>query len=469
MLITFLVMLGLFLIVGISSVRKSTGKSQDYYVASRTVAPWLTGLSAMATNNSGYMFIGVIGFTYATGLAAIWLMVGWILGDFLASLFIHKKLRAVSGKINEVTFGGLLSRWQGTDFKIYRKVAALITILFLGAYAAAQLKAGGKALHVLFGWDLSTGAIIGAIVVAAYCLAGGIRASIWTDAAQSVVMVLSMLILLVTAVYGLGGWGATWQALGNIPGFLSAYPEGSLISPAWVGLPLFIIGWLFAGVSVIGQPHIMIRFMALENVNDLTRARVYYYGWFTTFYALATGVGLLSRLYLPGGEGFDAELALPMMALELLPPALVGVILAGIFAATMSTADSLVLSCSAALTHDLTPNKIENVLWIKFATFLVTALALAISLGDNQSVFRLVIMAWSVLASAFAPLLIIYASKRPVSELQALAMTTVGVAVNLIWIQAGYNAYIYEGMPGILAGLATWPVARKLLPAPTPA
>jgi Na+/proline symporter len=336
---------------------------------------------------------------------------------------------------------------------------AVFSVIFRGAYAAAQLSAGGKALNALFDWPIETGAVLGAAIVVAYCLAGGIRASIWTDAAQSAVMLGSMALLFVTAVSGLGGPGATWRQLSAIPGYTDWFPP-DLLFPGVSGVMLFVVGWMFAGFSVVGQPHVMVRFMALDKPTNMTRARLYYYGFFTVFYFLANGVGLLSRLYLPELSTLDPELALPTMAMDLLPPVAVGMILAGIFAATMSTADSLVLSCSAALTHDLLPRAFESKWAIKGATFAVAVLALVMALSGNQSVFSLVILAWSVLASAFAPLLVVYALGARPSERVAVTMVVAGIVTALTWRQSGLQDDVYEGMPGILAGLLAYAVAR---------
>ena len=202
-----------------------------------------------------------------------------------------------------------------------------------------------------------------------------------------------------------------------IPGFLNLFPT-DLLFPGALGIVLFVLGWMFAGLSVIGQPHIMIRFMALEKPSDMGAARAWYYSYFTLFYALATGVGLLSRLYLPDLANLDPELALPTMSVELLPPLLVGVMLAGVFAATMSTADSLVLACSAAITHDLTPQKLEQPWMMKAATAGVTVLALIFALSGSRSVFSLVILAWSTLACAFGPLIALLALRRRLPQIR---------------------------------------------------
>ncbi len=452
MVLSFLAFLGLFVAIGISSMIKSRGTKQDYYLASSSVSPALVGLSAVATNNSGYMFIGVIGYTYATGLASIWLMLGWILGDFLASTFVHSRLRKATGKTLEVSYAGVLSNWQGSQFVRLQRLIALISLTFLIAYASAQLVAGSKALHVLFGWPSAAGAVMGAVMVALYCVAGGIRASIWTDVAQSIVMIVAMGVLLLVAVDSLGGVSGAIDRMREVEGFLDWFPQ-DLVLPGLAGGLIFAISWMFAGFSVIGQPHIMVRFMALSDSGRMRQARLWYYLWFIAFYAMATGVGMLSRIYLADTASFDAELALPTMALELLSPTLVGLLLAGIFAATMSTADSLVLSCSAAVTHDLLPHNIENTVLLKMVTILVTLGALVWALVNSQTVFSLVIMAWSGLASAFAPLLIVLCLGGRPGENASITAILIGLATALFWRYLGWQGAVYEGMAGMISGL----------------
>jgi sodium/proline symporter len=449
---SFLLILAAFVGIGLASAIKAKKSRTDYYLAGRAVPPWLCGLSAVATNNSGYMFIGVIGFTYATGLSATWLMVGWILGDFAGSLFIHRKLRASTARTDEASFASVVARWHGEEFRVWRTIAAVVMVAFLGAYAAAQISAGGKALQGVLGWEPALGSIVVAAMILAYSVAGGIRASIWTDAAQSIVMLGAMALLFTVALQGQGGLVATVDKLAGVPGYLDLFPD-TLLFPGALGMVLFVLGWMFAGFSVVGQPHVMVRFMALDEAANMRRARIWYYSFFTAFYALATGVGMLSRLYLPELSGLDPELALPTMALELLPPVLVGVILAGIFAATMSTADSLVLSCSAAITHDLLPKRMDDTWQAKTATAVVTLLALAIAMSETRSVFQLVILSWSTLASAFAPLLTIYAIGRRISEAGAIASMAGGVAAALVWRAAELHTMVYEGLPGIVLGL----------------
>jgi sodium/proline symporter len=212
---------------------------------------------------------------------------------------------------------------------------------------------------------------------------------------------------------------------------------------------------------VIGQPHIMVRFMALDNVKHLSRARVYYYLWFIGFYFLANGVGLVSRLLTPE-SGFDAELALPTLARDLLPPLAAGLVLAGLFAATVSTADSLILSCSAALSRDLPPERWQSFTLTRYSTLLVIGLALLIALYGPSSVFDLVIVAWAVLAAALGPLLVVYALGGRPSQPVAIAMVLIGLATIYVWRGVGLSASVYEVMPAMLAGGLIYGVATLL-------
>jgi SSS family transporter len=459
--ISFLVFLGIFVLIGVSSSLVSKGSNSDYLLAGHDIPPWLAALSAVATNNSGYMFIGLIGFTYTSGLQSIWLMVGWILGDLVMAKYVHKKLRSNTEKQKLLSFGGVLSRWHGTDYRKLRLLVGLITVAFLGVYAAAQFKAGSKALHVLFDWNYNTGAIIGAIIVFAYCLSGGIRASIWTDAAQSFVMILAMALLFIMGLDKVGGFSGLVTELNQVsPTFLSIRPTG-LPWDHSLGVMLFIAGWVFAGFGVIGQPHIMIRFMTIDHTDNMKKTQTYYYSFYILFTILTYGVGLVSRVLLPEASNFDAELALPTLSQQLLPDVLIGVVLAGLFSATMSTADSQVLSCSAAFTRDIIPKEKDTLIITKLTTAFVTIVALIIALYGGQNVFELVVLSWSVLAASFGPLLFIYSLNKKVSEVVGILMVVNGFGMTLLWRTMGLSGAFYEVGPGILAGLLTYFIASK--------
>jgi sodium/proline symporter len=452
---SFIFFLLVFVLIGISSFLVREKNTTDYLLASQNVPPWLVALSAVATNNSGFMFTGMIGFTYTYGLSAIWVMTGWIFGDFVSSFCIHRDLRIVSEKRSVLSFAGALSTWHGDNFRIFRAVSGILTIVFLGAYAAAQLSAGSKALHVLAGWDHYVGALLGAGIVFAYCVAGGIRASIWTDAAQSMVMIVAMGILVFSGISQSGGYEMLLTTLSGIDkNYLSLFPDNMGL-PGISGTMLFLFGWFFGGIAVTGQPHIMIRFMSLKDPETLHRTRVYYYGWYIAFYALTITVGLLARAMLVRENVFDPELALILMSAQILPPILTGLMLSAIFAATISTADSLVLSCSASISSDLFQKYNISYGMTKTGTFLVITFAFLISVFGNRSVFQLVLMSWGVLGSAFAPLLFIYVLRRRVTETQAIITLFAGGLTAITWRLLELNYITYEVLPGFMTGILT--------------
>ena len=258
--------------------------------------------------------------------------------------------------IKSTRFGDILARWSHVDHVWLRRIAGLLTVSFLTVYAAAQFKAGSKATQVMFGWSPNMGIWVGAGIVLVYCAAGGIRASIWTDAAQSIVMIFGMSLILIAGVMELGGIAATIHKLHAVSDtFMNPAPSDTVL-----GSVLFFTGWLFGGAAVIGQPHIVVRFMTLRDTKDVTVMRWYYYLWFTFFYSATIIVGLISRVLLSDVAGFDAELALPRITVMLLPDILGGVVLAALFAATMSTADSLIIACTSAFSSDIFLNRFKT-------------------------------------------------------------------------------------------------------------
>ena len=452
-LFSFCLFLFLFTLIGSLSVLKKKNTSLDYLLANQEIKPWLAATSAIATSNSGYMFIGQIGFTYVYGLQSVWLMFGLIFGDFISSLFVHKNLRKKSQELKVVSFANLVSKWQGTNYKYVQLISGLIILIFLSTYAAAQLNAGSKSMHVLFGLDYRLGAIIGGVIVLLYCFSGGIRASIWTDVAQSLVMIIAMFLMVIFGIKELGGFSNFINQLYKVsPDYMKWFPTTNF-SEFFLAPYMFILGWFFSGLGVIGQPHVMVRFMTIDKTKNVPKTRVYYYTWYVLFYSLTILAAFVARLLIPETNGIDPELALPTLALNLLPEFFVGLVLAGIFAATMSTADSQILACTASITNDFLLNKKNNYLINKLVTLIVTVFVVTIAINDNKNVFNLVLMSWSTLACCFSPLLIIYSLKQKISEFVSLIMMVIPFITLLLWRYYGLNEFIYEVAPGITSGI----------------
>ena len=453
---SFCLFLLLFTLVGSLSVLKKKNTSIDYLLANQEIKPWLAAISAIATSNSGYMFIGQIGFTYVYGLQSVWLMFGLIFGDFISSLFVHKNIRKKSQELKVVSFANLVSKWHGKNYKYVQLFGGVIILIFLSTYAAAQLNAGSKSMHILFGLDYRLGAIIGGVIVLLYCFSGGIRASIWTDAVQSLVMIIAMFLMVFFGIEKLGGFSSFINQLHEVsPDYMKWFPSTNF-SEFYIAPYMFIIGWFFSGLGVIGQPHVMVRFMSIDNTKNIPKTRIYYYTWYTLFYSLTILAAFVARLLIPETNNLDPELALPTLALNLLPEFFVGLVLAGIFAATMSTADSQILACTASITNDLLLNKKNNYFINKLVTLIVTVFVVTIAINDNKNVFNLVLMSWSTLACCFSPLLIVNSLQQKVSEFLSLMMMIIPLITLLLWRYFGLSEFIYEVAPGIVSGILTF-------------
>lgn len=469
--ISFFAFLLGYVAIGVYSASRKQPTTADYLVASRSVNPWLAALSSVATDNSGFMFMGLTGSCYLSGISGGWLIIGWIFGEWIAWLTVHRRLREESERADSTTVSGYL----GHGLRGGRAVAAaagVVTLFFLGIYAAAQLTAGSKALSH-FDIDPTFGVILGAVIVVTYCFSGGIRASIWTDAAQSVVMLIAMLLLLAVGVAEAGGAGAMWDTLAAVEVASGDTVTNAGLTELFPSLPygfgLFILGWIAAGFGMIGQPHIMVRAMAIDSPDSVKKARRIYILWYLAFALACIGVGVAARALIPwetdvgreallGAMSGDAELAFPTLAGALLGPVLVGLMLAGLFAATISTADSQVLSCSASLSQDIVPALGRSYSGAKLATLFITGVALVIALYGG-SVFAYVTFAWSGLAGTLGPLMLVRTMGWRVSAPLALAMMAAGLATVLVWLFAlELSGAIYEALPGMVAGMVVYAV-----------
>lgn len=428
--IVFLGLLFFIALIGISSSRFNKPTVKNYYLADKSLSPWLSGLSAMATNNSGYMFIGLIGFTYLNGLSSIWLMIGWILGDYLITKKLFPKIITKSFTSKNVTYASIIGSLLKN--KLITKLIAVISFVFLLIYASAQFAASGKTLMAVMNWEFYFGVITGGLIVLVYSITSGIRASIWTDAAQSIIMFISMGALVLFSIIEVGGVNQALFQLSEIDGFMSPFQSDHTDS---IVFNIFSsLSWIVAGMFVVGQPHIMIRFFAVKNNSDLVQSRAFYYSSYILFYGLAFTVGMLSRLVLDQNIGFDPELALPMMAQILFNPFMVGLIISGIFAATMSTADSLIINCSGNISQDILGLTKFSKTKITSITLTIALTAIIIALINSGSVFSIVVFSWTILGFLLTPLLIMISLNKSISTkdfvISALLSTTVFYVVN---------------------------------------
>ena len=450
-LLSFLLFLGFFAGVGLASMRVKQDTTDDYLVAGRGMHPALAALSAVSTWNSGYMFIGFIGFIYLLGYSAIWIGLISTVGQLVAWAWLYKFIQKEGNERGLRSLSSLVAEKAGAP---EAKLAAVLSVFFLAIYAAAQLTAGGKALFVMLGWPELVGILIGFVLVVAYCYAGGIRASIWTDAAQSCVMIVGSVIL-------------CWVALGKVGGFSGMHSElegqSSLLVNIWpsdisLGISLYFLAFFLGGLGVAGQPQVVSRVMTLKSDEDRKQAMIWFFVWQTPFIALMFIVGLASRVLFTDGN-FDAELGLPTLAMDTLPALGVGMILASIFAATMSTADSQVLACTAAITDDIKPEWRDDHKTTKKVTLYVAAAATMISIAGlyipgGDSVFTLVVLAVYGLGGIFVPLLIIRWMGYKPDTFHSIVMMISAFTGVIVWTVLGLAEDVFPSVPGVGAAFA---------------
>ena len=449
---SFLLFMGAFAGIGLASMWVKEDTTDDYLVAGRGMHPALAALSAVSTWNSGYMFIGFIGFTYTMGYSIIWIGLGSMVGQIVAWIWLYKYIQQAANERGVRSLSSLVSDVTGSP---EAKLAAVLSVLFLAVYAAAQLTSGGKALYVMLGWSEVIGILIGFVLVVAYCYAGGIRASIWTDAAQSSVMIIGSSLLCYVALGEVGGFSGLHNGLEGQNANLTSIVPADLN----FGVSLWIFAFFLGGLSVAGQPQVVSRVMTLGTDEDRKTAMLWFFAWQTPFLLIMVIIGLASRVVFTGSD-FDPELGLPMLAMETLGPFWVGLILASIFAATMSTADSQVLACTAAFTDDVMPEISQDHKKTKIVTLVIAAFATAISIfglyvPGGDSVFALVVLAVYGLGSIFVPILIIrWAGYEPDTN-HTMAMMLAALFTVILWSVSGFGDDIFPSVPGMGAAFIT--------------
>ena len=456
---SFLLFMCAFAGIGLASMLVKEDTTDDYLVAGRGMNPALAALSAVSTWNSGYMFIGFIGFTYTMGYSIIWIGLGSMIGQIVAWIWLYKFIQQSAKERDVRSLSSLVSNVTGSP---EAKLAAVLSVLFLAVYAAAQLTSGGKALYVMLGWSEVIGILIGFVLVVAYCYAGGIRASIWTDAAQSSVMIIGSSLLCYVAMQEVGGISGLHEGLESQNANLTSMVPADLN----FGVSLWIFAFFLGGLSVAGQPQVVTRVMTLATDQDRKTAMLWFFAWQTPFLLIMVIIGLASRVVFTGAD-FDPELGLPMLAMETLGPFWVGLILASIFAATMSTADSQVLACTAAFTDDVMPQISQDHKKTKIVTLVIAAFATAISIfglyvPGGDSVFALVVLAVYGLGSIFVPILIIrWAGYEPDTN-HTMAMMLAALFTVILWSVSGFGDDIFPSVPGMGAAFITHFVMNQL-------
>ena len=447
-------LVGITGVIGFMAARKSRRSEGDYFLASQDVSPYVLALSGSASKFSGFMFAGFMGAAYAGGTAVIWMALGLIIGGFIAYWLTIFRLQAMNHGGWALSLGELITFQDGENRVWLRRLIGLLILFFLSVYAAAQLKAGGKALEVALGQPVYVGIVLSAVIILFYCWAGGIRASIWTDTAQVIIMTFSMLIVLIVATVKEGGVVAMYDAFMATAAMgsdqTSLLPQNLSIG-GYGGLALFFFGMFGFGLSGFGQPHVLVRVMALAERKDTKKFFVTTCVFDTLFLTLCTLVGLSTRVILRDAAGFDAEMSLFLSAQAMLPAIAVGLVLAGAFSSILSTADSQIISCSASLSRDLPEPPSESLMLAKAGTVVITLIATAIALWADKNIFVLVVFAFNGMGASIGTLLLLRLFNVSIPEWGGLLIALAGSGTVITWVTLGLSKIINESIPGFTA------------------
>ncbi|WP_180320509.1 sodium/proline symporter PutP [Shouchella patagoniensis] len=471
--ISIIVYLILMLIIGWYGYKKTASHS-DYTLGGRGLTPGVAALSAGASDMSGWLMLALPGSMYITGLGAGWLALGLIIGAYLNWLFLAPRLRTYTETANDsITIPAFLENRFFDGSKLLRIISGLIIILFFTVYVSSGMVSGGVVFESVLGIDYHTSLLIVASVTIVYTLFGGFLAVSWTDVVQGSVMMLALLFVPTFALAEVGGLTASFDEIRSIdPNLLDIFRGVSVIG---------IIGSLAWGLGYFGQPHIIVRFMAMRTASDAKPARRIGMTWMILSIVGAMFTGLIGRAYLNGegifldpDVGSQHETVFVVLGEMLFHPYVIGFIFSAILAAVMSTISSQLLVTSSSLTEDLyktflkrKPGDKELVFLGRGAVLVVALIALALSWNPDSSILELVSYAWAGFGAAFGPVMLLSLYWRGMTKWGAFAGMLTGAVVVIVWANTnlyqwfGMDERVYELLPGfIIASLAIFIVSK---------
>jgi len=463
----FLVMLG----IGLYAYRKSTSDVSGFMLGGRSLGPGVTALSAGASDMSGWMLMGVPGLMFAVGLSSAWISFGLILGAFLNYLIVAPRLRTYTELANDsITLPDFFENRFADSSHALRITSSIVIILFFTLYTSSGIVAGGKLFESSFGLSYEVGLYITAGVVVLYTLFGGFLAVSLTDFVQGCIMFIALVLVPIVAVSNVGGTANMLNTIEQInPEFLNLFSGVSIVA---------IISALAWGLGYFGQPHIIVRFMAIRSVDDIPTARRIGMSWMivSLFGAMATGFAGIAYVAKTGMKIEDSETIFILLGQVLFHPLIAGFLLAAILAAIMSTISSQLLVTSSSLTGDfyqafLNKNASEKQLVFvgRLSVAAVALVAIALAYDRESSILTLVSNAWAGFGAAFGPLVIMSLYWKKMNRHGALAGMLTGAITVLVWIYApltingeSLSSVMYEIVPGFIMASIAIVVVSKL-------
>lgn len=432
-----------------------TNTFEDFALGGRRVKDWVVGLSAQASDMSMWLLVGLPATAYAMGLSALWIGVGIVVGTGFNWFVLSKRLRRYSGLLGSVTVLDFLEQRVRDDYGFIKLFGSLSLVIFYTIATSGEFIGSGKVMNAVFGYDFFTGVLIGGILVLIYTLVGGFIAVSYTDVLQALVMLVSVLVLPIVGFLAIGSVGTGLTELQQVSGAAPGMFGGSAGLLALIG---FFAGTVGIGFGYPGQPHIVVRYMSIDDYRNLRRSSLIGMIWVT----LAT-YGAIFLGWAAGGvvgSVQNTDQVMPILAQDLLPNWLVGVLVAGAVAGMMSTSDSKFLVATNAIAYNIYNRFIDvdasdrQVLLVSRTVMILIVLA-AIGLARPSGVvFTVILGGWAGIGASFGPLLIAALYWKRLTQEGAYAGIIVGMVTVAAWIFFDIG-YLYELVPGfVFAGIA---------------
>lgn len=472
MLVTILVyLLGM---LGIGFIVSKHNKSQDdFYLGGRRLGPIVTAMSAEASDMSSWLLMGLPGVALIAGLAeATWTAIGLAIGTYVNWLIVAKRIRNYSAKINAFTIPDFFSKRYKDKHNILSLIAALVIIIFFVPYTASGFSACGKLFNTIFGIDYATAMIVSAIIIVGYTALGGFLAASTTDFVQSIVMTAALIVVLVFGINAAGGWEQVMANAEALPGYLnltSTYDAANNAETPYGALTIAsLLAW---GLGYFGMPHILLRFMAINDAKKLKTSRRIASVWVVISMAVAIIIGIVGYGVVKAGvitnledsERIIVEIARVISTKGVIPAVVAGLILSGILASTMSTADSQLLAAASSVSQNIIVDFFgyklsakKSMIIARVSVIIISVIAVLLSLNPESSVFRVVSFAWAGFGAAFGPVVLFALFWKRSNKWGALAGMVTGGIMVFVWKFiiaeqfAGTILDIYELLPAFV-------------------
>ena len=488
--LAILVYLGCMLYVGYRC-SKNNNDSADFYLGGRKLGPLVTAMSAEASDMSSWLLMGLPGLAYLTGVAdAGWTAIGLAIGTYLNWRIVAKRIRRythVAG--NSITLPSFFSNRYRDEKKILQSIGAIFIVIFFIPYTASGFAACGKIFSSLFGINYQVAMVISALIIVGYTTLGGFLAASTTDFIQSIIMSIALIIVFIFGINVAGGVSAVVENAQSLPGYLTMHTTYDPVSGTEQPYPIIsIVSMIAWGLGYFGMPHILLRFMAIEDEEKLKLSRKVATGWVVISLAVAVLIGIIGLAMTAAGELIPLEgsasetiivkIADLMSQHGVLPALLAGTILAGILASTMSTADSQLLAASSSVSSDLLGDFLKKKTGKKGSMFadritllIIALVAVFLARDPNSSVFNIVSFAWAGFGAVFGPVVLFALFWKRSNWQGALAGMISGGAMVFIWkylVRPLGGAWdIYELLPAFLVSCAAIVLVSLLTKAPS--